>query len=272
MNRWIILMIAVSLLTLSSITSCSNDNWETHFDAGIKASESGDYDGALEHFKEALSIAKTEGGDGTHLYKSYYQMAQAFYDQEHYPTCDSLLKECIQQLSTPDEKEKDKQLFSVVNLLAISQSYQPEQQDSSEANYKKALGLAGKVWGEKSRKSASVMENLAALHRTHQKYSEAIDLLKISLPIWEGLFGKDSDKLIITLDDLGINYMLADSLKVAEDYFLRSKEIEEKSKIVNSLTVRRLQFLADIYERSGDDTKAADYQNQATMIIEQLKK
>ncbi len=137
------------------------------------------------------------------------------------------------------------------------------------AELETALGLARKIYGEKSYKAAPRMGLLARAYQEQGQYVKAEPLYEEALPVFAAGLGPDNEIVGITCDRLATVCQAVGHYARAEELFQRSIAISEKQfGADNPDLAKSLNNLAAFYQTTGQYAPAEELSLRSLKIFE----
>jgi tetratricopeptide (TPR) repeat protein len=156
----------------------------------------------------------------------------------------------------------------IINLLGNA-LYQAGQYTEAEPHLNRALAIREKALGANHRKTATSLNNLAALYDSQGKYAEAEKLYMRALAISEKTLGADHPETAVSHNNLALLYASQGKYAEAEPLVKRSLAIDEKALGADHPdTARSLNNLAGLYAAQGKYAEAEPLYKRSLAVSE----
>lgn len=175
----------------------------------------------------------------------------------------------IQLTRTPEDVLKgvdQETLWKALNIQIVKLHDSGQYAAASEVA-EEALKAASQIYGPDHVQTAISMNNLAAIYRGLEKLSEAEQLYKQAMIIWEKSVGKNSYEVASCLNNLAELYSSQQKYKDSEKLFKASLSILENlygKEHINLVDV--LENMVDLYKKSGSSGKATILEEKIRLI------
>jgi tetratricopeptide (TPR) repeat protein len=229
----------------------------------------GEYNLAIDQYKQALRIKETEfGGDHIKIVNTINNLGSVYNSQGKY---DLAIDQYKQALRINEEATGVDHIDMAATINNLGNTYNCQgKYDLAIDQYKHALRIYEKKFGVDHISTANTINNLGAMYHRQGQYDLAIDQLKRALTIKEMAFGVDHINMVDTINNLGGAYNSQGKYDLAIDQYKRALWVNEKAFGVNShITIASIiHNLGNTYHSQGKYDLAIDQLKRALTIKE----
>lgn len=245
---------------------------EEKFEAGEKARDLAQYQGAADNFLAAAELLK-----GVKGHEKYYAVSlvravnslNALGGVSNHNKARMLIDKAILILRTHLGYDHPDVAASLNNLAGTYTALGKYEQ--AKKLHEKALAIKEKTLGSDHIDVAISLNNLANVYSNQGHYETARELHERSLAIREKRLGQEHPDMASSLNNLGSIYQLQGNYEQAKKFHEKALAIQENafgSEHPNIAT--SLNNLANIYSEQGDIKKATEYYQRAQAIINKV--
>jgi tetratricopeptide (TPR) repeat protein len=206
--------------------------------------------GAVAAILFALSPAiRAQQADEDDVWKSIFMRGLNAASANDYVKAEQIFQQALKEAERfgPD----DARVGTTINTLGLV--YRSEKKyGEAEAEYRHALTILEKAYGDDSIEAGNVNFNLATIMFDQGHQPSAMPFLQRALPVYEAMLGPDSLKTASVLCMIGDSFRVSKDFKGAEDPLRRCADIRESNGgMQNSELADALQSLALTYQGEG---------------------
>lgn len=222
---------------------------------GAKLEATGDYDGAIALFNQALALAeKNFGPDDPLTGLSLDDLGQAHTNKGEYAEAVKLLQRAVKLFEGGGGPGRSG-LAQATHDLAMAYDYLADY-SRAQPLYEQALALDEEIYGPESREVARSLNNLANLYREKADLARAESMLERSLNIRRKLYGPEHTLVGVMLNNLASIYEAQGNNAKAEDFFKQAIAIAEKRPDPENVEVAQYVNNLGVLIRADDPKRA----------------
>ncbi len=226
------------------------------------------YDEALSHYLESVSIRKQQlGDDHPDVAACFYNIADTYLRKSEISFA---LDTVDKHLAPYAEMDQSVQSHFILSIYINVAKYYHEQNDyeTSETYYLKAIDAGVKAHGPKCLEIATVYNKLGNLYYEQRDYDQALKNYSLGLEIEKAKLGPSSPNIQVTLCNIGNAYKAQGQYLLAKQCFKDLYHIQQHYFPDNVLKLKESLFLiAEMDTKLGDKGKALDtYQIALKML------
>ncbi|HEV7396824.1 MAG TPA: CHAT domain-containing tetratricopeptide repeat protein [Pyrinomonadaceae bacterium] len=233
--------IVTSLLGLSLLPAAGHAQQPKETDqivqlvlAGAKLQAAGDFDGAIAHFDQALTLAeKTFGPNDPLTALSLQNLGRVYSNKGEYAKAAKYLQRAVSVFEVSGASGRDG-LGQSKHDLALAYDFLGDY-SRAQPLYEQALAIEEEIYGPESREVARTLGNLANLYSDKADPERAVPMLERALAIRRKLYGPNHRLVAVMLNNLGGTYEALGNIPKAEEYFKQAISIAEQSGVPESL-------------------------------------
>ena len=232
---------------------------------GVVYINRGDYDKALEYFKQALEIREKSIGKAD----SYNNIGIVYNNRGNYDKALEYLKQALDIYEKVLGKEHPDTAASYGNIGTIYANR--GDYEKAVEYYKLAVDIYEKVLGKEHPDTAISYNNIGVLYMNRGDYDKALEYYKLALDIREKVLGKEHPDTAISYNNIGVLYMNRGDYDKALEYYKLALDIREK--VLGKEhpdTAKSYYDIGVVNMNRGDYNKTLEYYKMALDIREKV--
>ncbi|WP_413164559.1 CHAT domain-containing protein [Capilliphycus salinus ALCB114379] len=237
---------------------------ELLYQQGTELLNSGEFQAALDTFKEVLKTVQDFSDDYARLAKAgtLNQIAYAYYHLGEYEKALASSQEALNIYIQQEQKQEQGAILTNIGVLYGEVG----QYQKALESHQQAFAIAQQL--NDLKKQGEILNNMGAIHKKLNQNQEALNLYKQALEILEQF--QDVGWKATILTNIGLNYAELEQYQKAIDSYQQALTFAEQDS--NRITEGRIyNNLGLVYSKLGESQRALDSLQKALVIRQDLK-